>query len=120
VLAYLMLFGGDRYQVTAHFQNAGQLVKGNQVVVGGSKKGPFLGPIKRVAWSKLVGGFIEPRIKFFIAQFNKEDMQFLADLASAGKLRTVIDRRYPLEQTGAALAYLGEGHARAKVIVDLD
>jgi NADPH:quinone reductase-like Zn-dependent oxidoreductase len=32
----------------------------------------------------------------------------------------VIDRRYPLEQTGAALEYLGDGHARGKVIVTLD
>jgi NADPH:quinone reductase-like Zn-dependent oxidoreductase len=94
--------------------------KGIIVVVGGSKKGPFLGPIKRVAMSKLVGGFIEPKIKFFIAKFNKEDMQFLADLASAGKLRTVIDRRYPLEQAAAALEYLGEGHARGKIIVTVD
>jgi phospholipid/cholesterol/gamma-HCH transport system substrate-binding protein len=39
VLAYLILFGGDRYQVTAEFQNAGQLVKGNEVVIGGSKVG---------------------------------------------------------------------------------
>jgi NADPH:quinone reductase-like Zn-dependent oxidoreductase len=94
--------------------------KGIIVVVGGSRKGPFLGPIKRVAWSKIAGGFIEPEIKFYIAQFNKEDMQFLADLASAGKLRTVIDKRYPLEQAGAALGYLGEGHARGKVIVTVE
>jgi NADPH:quinone reductase-like Zn-dependent oxidoreductase len=94
--------------------------KGIIVVVGGSKKGPFLGPIKRVAWSKIAGKFIEPEIKFFIAQFNKEDMQFLADLASEGKLRTVIDKRYPLEQTGAALEYLGEGHARGKIIVTVE
>jgi phospholipid/cholesterol/gamma-HCH transport system substrate-binding protein len=39
VFAYLLLFQGDRYQVTAQFQNAGQLVKGNEVVVGGSKVG---------------------------------------------------------------------------------
>ena len=90
------------------------------VVVGGSKKGAMLGPIKRVGWSKVVGPFIKPRIAFFIANVNKEDLEFLATLARNGKLKTVIDRRYPLEQTGAALAYLGAGHARAKVIVDLD
>lgn len=94
--------------------------KGVIVIVGGSKKGPFLGPIKRVAWSKVAGLFIEPEIKFFVAQFNKEDMEFLAELAAAGKLKTVIDRRYPLEQTAAALDYLGEGHARGKVIVTVE
>jgi NADPH:quinone reductase-like Zn-dependent oxidoreductase len=90
------------------------------VVVGGSKKGPFLGPIKRIAWSKLAQPFIEPRIRFFLARVNKADLELLAKLARDGKLRSVIDRRYPLEQTGAALAYLGEGHARGKVVITVD
>ena len=35
------------------------------VVVGGSKKGPLLGPIKRIAWMTIVGHFIEPRTDIF-------------------------------------------------------
>ena len=34
-IAYLLLSGGDKYEVTAEFQNASQLVKGNEVKVGG-------------------------------------------------------------------------------------
>jgi NADPH:quinone reductase-like Zn-dependent oxidoreductase len=94
--------------------------KGIIVVVGGSKRGPFLGPIKRVAWSKIVGHFIDPKITFFIARVNKADLNWLADLARAGKLRTVIDRHYALEDTGAALEYLGEGHARGKVVIRVE
>src|SRR6185369_7094774 len=73
------------------------------VVVGGSKRGPMLGPIKRIAWSKLTAPFIEPQMKFFIANVNQADLELLAGLARDGKLNTVIDRRFPLEQTGAAL-----------------
>jgi len=90
------------------------------VVVGGSKKGPFLGPIKRVAWSKLAQPFLDPTIKFYLARVNKADLELLVKLAQEGKLKSVIDRRYPLEETGAALAYLGEGHARGKVVVTVD
>ncbi|HUR26889.1 MAG TPA: zinc-binding dehydrogenase, partial [Planctomycetota bacterium] len=90
------------------------------VVVGGSKKGPFLGPIKRIAWSRLAQPFMDPRIKFYLAEVNKADLGLLANLARDGKLKSVIDRRYPLEQTGAALAYLGEGHARGKVVITVD
>jgi NADPH:quinone reductase-like Zn-dependent oxidoreductase len=90
------------------------------VVVGGSKKGPFLGPIKRIAWSKLAQPFIDPRIKFYLAKVNKADLEVLANLARDGKLRSVIDRRYPLARTGDALAYLGEGHARGKVVITVD
>ena len=90
---------------------------GTIVVVGGSKQGALLGPIKRVAWSKLVGHFIEPRTKFFIAKVNKADLELLAALARDGKLKSVIDRRFPLERAGAALEYLGAGHAQGKVVV---
>jgi NADPH:quinone reductase-like Zn-dependent oxidoreductase len=89
------------------------------VIVGGSKSDPWLGPIKRVAWSKIVGHFVEPRLPFFIAQLNKPDLELLANLAREGKLQSVIDRRYPLEEVGAALEYLGEGHARGKVVVSV-
>ena len=90
------------------------------VVVGGSKNGPLLGPIKRIAWMKLMGHFIEPRTTFFIANVNKADLELLAGLAREGKLKSVIDRRYPLEETAAALEYLGAGHARGKVVVTVN
>jgi NADPH:quinone reductase-like Zn-dependent oxidoreductase len=90
------------------------------VIVGGSKSNPWLGPISRVAWSKIAGHFVEPKLPFFIAQINKPDLELLAGWAREGKLRSVIDRRYPLEKTGAALEYLGEGHARGKVVVSLE
>ena len=38
VLAVVVLLGGgEEYEVTAEFENAGQLVKGNEVVVGGDR-----------------------------------------------------------------------------------
>ena len=76
-------------------------------MVGGSKKGPLLGPIKRITWMTLVGHFIEPRTTFFIANVNKADLELLAGLVREGKLKSVIDRRYPLEEAGAALEYMG-------------
>src|SRR5215216_5953079 len=39
LVAYLLLFGRHRYEVTAEFENAAQLVKGSQVVVGGVPAG---------------------------------------------------------------------------------
>jgi NADPH:quinone reductase-like Zn-dependent oxidoreductase len=90
------------------------------VIVGGSNKGTFLGPIKRVIWSKVVQHFIGPRTTFFIAHLNKPDLELLAGLARDGKLKSVIDKRYPLEQAAAALEYLGAGHARGKVVVTVN
>ncbi len=48
VVVLMLLSGGDEYEVTAEFESAGQLVKGNEVVVGGvaagSVKSIELGP----------------------------------------------------------------------------
>jgi NADPH:quinone reductase-like Zn-dependent oxidoreductase len=120
--------GKERYDVV--FDNVGNHditdladvmnPKGIIVIVGGSKEGAFLGPIKRVAWSKIVANFIDPSVTFFVASVNKADLEWLANLARDGKLKTVIDRRYPLEETGAALDYLGGGHARGKVIISVN
>ena len=87
------------------------------VTVGGQKADPWMGPIWRVTGRAAVSPFIKQEMPFYIAKMNKEDMGYLADLAQQGKLRTVIDRTFPLEQAGAALEYLGGGHARGKVIV---
>ena len=34
-----------------------------------------------------------------------------------GKVTPVIDRTYPLAEAADALRYLGEGHARGKIVV---
>jgi NADPH:quinone reductase-like Zn-dependent oxidoreductase len=45
------------------------------------------------------------------------DLEFLANLIEAGKVRPHIDRRYPFAEIPAAIAYLEQGHARGKVVV---
>ena len=90
------------------------------VTVGGSKKNPWLGPIWRITWRLAVAPFIDQELPFFIARVNKADLELLAGLARDGKLRTHIDRRYPLEQTADALQYLGGQRARGKVIVTVN
>ena len=52
-----------------------------------------------------------------MAKINKEDLLVLQELLEAGKMRSVIDRRYELSQTLDAMRYLGEGHARGKVVI---
>jgi zinc-binding alcohol dehydrogenase family protein len=41
----------------------------------------------------------------------------LVELSQAGKITTVIDRRFALSEVPEALRYLGEGHAKGKVVV---
>src|SRR5580765_6108787 len=55
----------------------------------------------------------------FIARSNQQDLTFLGELIATGKLRPVIDRTCKLDETPESLAYLEQGHARGKVVIDV-
>ena len=72
--------------------------------------------MRRVAWANVLSRAGQ-RVNMFLAEITHDDLLFLKGLIEAGKVRSVIDRSYPLEQTGAAIAYVEAGHARGKVVV---
>jgi NADPH:quinone reductase-like Zn-dependent oxidoreductase len=53
------------------------------------------------------------------AHVSAKDLELLSELLATGKVRPQIDRRYPFAEIPAAIAYLEQGHARAKVIVEV-
>ena len=71
--------------------------------------------LKVFAWPP----FLRQKFKFLIANINRDDLTTFGELIKAGKVTPVIDRCYPLTQTADAIAYVEEGHARAKVIISV-
>ena len=94
--------------------------KGIYVIVGAPSNDPWIGAISAPVRASLYSPFTDHEIKFFIAQMPQSDMEYLASLMRDGKLRSVIDRRYPLAETAEAIRYLETGRARGKVIVTVE
>ena len=53
------------------------------------------------------------------AHVATSDLELLSELVKAGKVRPQIDRRYRFAELPAAIAYLEQGHARAKVVAEV-
>lgn len=60
------------------------------------------------------------KIRVLAVKLGAEHVTPLVELCQAGKIRIVVDRRYRLEEVPEALRYLGEGHAKGKVVVTVD
>ena len=58
-------------------------------------------------------------MRLVVANVNQKDLLFIRELMNAGKVRSIIDKRYPLSETAEALRYLEEGRARGKVVISV-
>ena len=89
---------------------------GSYFAVGGSVVTMFqiflLGPwIRRTS---------DRNVQVLAVQRNRKDLVAITELCEAGKVVPVIDRRYPLREVPEALRYLGEGHAKGKIVITVE
>ena len=89
------------------------------VLIGGSKANRLLGPLGHVVKVRLGAIRSSRKVVFFIAKLDETDLVFLGELLEAGTVRSAIDRRYELSKAADALHYLGEGHARGKIVLSI-
>ena len=85
------------------------------ITLGGSA-GPLLqaiivGPLISLASKKWTG------LLLWWKPFNPDDVATLKELIAAGKVKPVIDRRFPLSEIVDALRWVDDGHARGKVVI---
>lgn len=92
---------------------------GRLVIIGGAS-GEWLGPMMRPLGAMMLSPFVDQEMGMMLAHLYSDDLIFLAELMQAGKVTPVIDRSYRLNEVPAAIRYSEEGHARGKIIIDLE
>jgi len=91
--------------------------KGTLVPNGGGFDHRWMASGGRLIRAKVVFAFVSQSVRTFIASAKQQNLVVLKELIEAGKIRPVIDRAYALSETPQAIAYVGQGHARGKVVV---
>ena len=94
--------------------------RGRYVMVGSTDPGNWFGWLATPIKAALFAPFTRQKYGMMLAELNRDDLAALAVLMQSGKMKPVIDRSYPLADAPEALRYLEKGHARGKIILDVD
>ena len=91
--------------------------QGRLVLVGAPKGSRLLGPLGHIAKVSLASLRASQKAVFFISKSAPDDLATLRELLEADTVMPVVERTYPLREAAHALRYLGQGHARGKLVV---
>ena len=90
---------------------------GRYVAVSGPKENRWLGPVGHLVRTRFAFRHADATFHQFTASSTPEDLMFLGELLATGQVAPEIQRTIGLDGLADALAEIGSGHARAKIVV---
>ncbi len=111
---YDLILAANGYHSLSAYKRA--LTSKGIYVMAGGKPGQIFQAMLLGSWMSETGG---KRMGGVSAKIDQKDLGLIKELIEAGKVKPIIDRRYPLSEAAEALRYLGTGHARGKVVITM-
>ncbi|MEQ1914729.1 MAG: NAD(P)-dependent alcohol dehydrogenase [Sideroxydans sp.] len=108
----ILAANGDR----SIFDYKRALNEGGIYVMVGGKAGQLFQALLLGPWLSMLGS---KKMRAVTSKPNQEDLLFLKELIESGKLKPVIDRRFPLSEVADAVRYIEAGHATGKVVISV-
>ncbi|HEY5246885.1 MAG TPA: NAD(P)-dependent alcohol dehydrogenase [Dermatophilaceae bacterium] len=91
--------------------------KGTLVIVGGEGGSTWSPGLGRQLKAAAISPFVGQRLTVAMNKEHFSGLERLAELATAGKITSVVERSYPLAQVPDAIRHLEMGRARGKVVI---
>ena len=111
---YDLIIAVNGYHTLADYKKA-LTPKGIFVMIGGTKA--------QILQSMFLSSFFSEKngrqMRGLNAQRSQKDLMYLKDIFEAGKIKSVIEKTYPFNETPDAFRYFGEGHSKGKIIITL-
>jgi NADPH:quinone reductase-like Zn-dependent oxidoreductase len=98
----------------------GALTPNGKYIMIGGPNGTWIRPMDRALKAAFLSRFVSQKLTMMLSEPTPEHWAAMQELLESGKVKPVIDRRYPLSQIAEAMRYLEQGHARGKVIVTME
>ena len=111
---YDLILGANGHHPLSAYKRA-LAPKGIYVMAGGTMGQIFQAMLLGPLMSEKTGR----KMSNITAHVTQQDLGVLTQLLESGQIRSVIDKTYPLHEVPDAMRYLGQGHARGKIVISV-